>query len=216
MNNQFYNIPIFKNMTDEEIINCISSLNSKSRSYQKGETIYHAGSKASHIGIVLKGSCNIEYIDFLGNRSIINKIEKNKLIAEAYSFLDINLLVDIIASEETKILFLDTKYINSKDNLGKSWHHKFLSTLLYICLKRNIMLSEKIFSISNKTLRLKITSYLDMVSKENNKKEFDIPFNREELADYLNADRSALSKELSKMKKEKIIDYHKNHFVLLQ
>ena len=205
--------PLFKNMNEKEIIKCIELLNYKISEYRKDEIILKNDSIIDRIGIILSGSVNIEYIDFLGNRTILSNLSSPQIVGEVYSILNEKLMVDIVSKENTKILFINKPNINSC-RLDEDLSYIFISNLLTISLKRNLELSKRSFCVANKTIRNKISSYLDLISKQKKSNEFDIPFNREQLADYLNVDRSALSKELSKMKDEGLLDYHKYHFII--
>ncbi|MCR5607032.1 MAG: helix-turn-helix domain-containing protein, partial [Treponema sp.] len=119
------------------------------------------------------------------------------------------LMVDVVAVEESTVLF-----INMKKLISSKYKSHIVMNLLKVSAKKNLNLSRRIFHTSSKNIRGRILSYLSYQSLINNSKEFEIPFNRQQLADYLNVDRSALSAELSKMQKDGFLDFHKNHFLL--
>ena len=207
---------LFRGMTDKELQKLLKSLNAQIHSYQKKDTILHAGSNPGVIGIVLSGSVTVLSDDIWGNRTILSHVEKDGLFAEAYALLeDVPMLVDVIANEDCSILLLKTKGILSSSESQNSWDYKFLRNLLLISSKKNLNLSGRSFHTSPKTIRERVMSYLNTLSLQNNSTEFDIPFDRQQLADYLNLERSALSKELGKMQKEGIIETKKSHFKLL-
>ena len=207
---------LFRGMTDKELQKLLKSLNAQIQSYQKKDTILHAGSNPGVIGIVLSGSVTVLSDDIWGNRTILSHVEKDGLFAEAYALLeDVPMLVDVIANEDCSILLLKTKGILSSSESQNSWDYKFLRNLLLISSKKNLNLSGRSFHTSPKTIRERVMSYLNTLSLQNNSTEFDIPFDRQQLADYLNLERSALSKELGKMQKEGIIETKKSHFKLL-
>ena len=209
-------IPLFRGMTNKEIQDLLKSLNAQIQSYEKNDIILHAGSKPGVIGIVLSGSVTILSDDIWGNRTILSHIEKGGIFAEAYAILeDAPMLVDVIANEGCSILMLKTKGILSSSKIQNSWNYKFLCNLLLISSKKNLNLSGRSFHTSPKTIRERVMSYLNTLALQNDSTEFDIPFDRQQLADYLNLERSALSKELGKMQKEGIIETRKSHFKLL-
>ncbi len=175
------------------------------KQYKKNEIIYNM-LDIPMIGIVLQGSVNIETIDYLGNTSILSHVQKDEIFAESYALSKTPMSVYVKACEDCTIQFLDTKALNVCHNL----QHK----LLMVSTQKNIRLSQRIFITSNKTIRDRVLAYLSYMSIQKNTSHFDIPFNRQQMADYLNVERSALSKELSKMKQEGLLDYHKNQFNL--
>lgn len=210
-------IPLFRGMTENEITVLMKSLNAREQDYEKNDLILHAGSKPGVIGIVLSGSVTILSDDIWGNRTILSHVEKGGIFAEAYALLeDVPMLVDVMANEGCSILMLEPKGILSSVVSQNSWDYKFLRNLLLISSKKNLNLSGRSFHTSPKTIRERVMSYLNTLSLQNDNTEFDIPFDRQQLADYLNLERSALSKELGKMQKEGIIETRKSHFKLLR
>jgi CRP-like cAMP-binding protein len=209
-------MPLFSGMTDKEITSLLKTLDAGNNDYKKNEPILHAGSKPGVIGIVLSGSVTILSDDIWGNRTILSHIGKGGLFAEAYALLeDVPMLVDVMANEGSSILMLNTKGILNSTKSQNSWDFKFLRNLLLISSKKNLNLSGRSFHTSPKTIRERVMSYLNTLALQNDSTEFDIPFDRQQLADYLNLERSALSKELGKMKKEGIIETRKSHFKIL-
>ncbi len=209
-------MPLFRGMSDKEISALLKSMDAREQNYEKNEIILHAGSKPGAIGIVLSGSVTILSDDIWGNRTILSHVERGGLFAEAYALLeDVPMLVDVMANEGSSILMLNTKGILNSTKSQNSWDFKFLRNLLLISSKKNLNLSGRSFHTSPKTIRERVMSYLNTLALQNDSTEFDIPFDRQQLADYLNLERSALSKELGKMKKEGIIETRKSHFKIL-
>jgi len=207
-------LKIFEDMNDEEINECLSKLNYSFKKYKKDEVIFSSGEYINQLGIIISGRTNIERINFLGKRTILTNVEHNDIFNEAYSLLNNQiLLVDHVASQDTFIIMLDVSNIyNIPYNESI---YKLIKNLLKLSLHKSIMLSKRSFCIANKTIRERVISYLDLLSNELKSKEFDIPFDREDFADYLNVDRSALSNELSKMRDDGLIEFRKNHFIIL-
>ena len=203
---------LFRGMTDEEIRDCLESLSYGIRRFEKGAILLHAGQTTRRMGIVLSGSVTIESADQWGNLTILSHVGKNGFFAETYALLeDSVMLVDVRANEDCEIMFLDLSSLRQGPS-GSVWRSRITANLLTISAQKNRTLSSRIFHTSSKSLRGRILSYLNTISIEQDSREFDIPFDRQQLADYLNVDRTALSKELGRMQKEGLIRFRKNHF----
>jgi CRP-like cAMP-binding protein len=215
------NNPLFNNLTDTDYKMAMTILNPTSKKYHKGAIILRAGETTTKLGIVLSGSVNIESNDIWGNRSILNHINKGQLFAEVYALLNPEImLVDVIANTDCEILFLDISKLLSitgttNSNFNKQIANTLLNNLLTITARKNLQLSKRSFHTAKKTIRSRVMSYLNSVSLQAGTNDFSIPYNRQQLADYLNLERTALSKELGKMKKDGLITFHKNHFKIL-
>ncbi len=206
---------LFMGMEQVEINTALDALDATYKSYNKGETILHAGDRTDSVCVVISGSVTIESNDMWGNRTILNIIDAGDFFAESYAVLkDETLLVDAVANEKSEVLFLRIGKVFGNINF-QLWQNKLVKNLLMISASKNLMLSGRSFHISPKTARGRIMTYLNSVSLKKHSKIFEIPFDRQQMADYLNLERTALSKELSRMKQEGIIDFHKNHFKIL-
>lgn len=210
------NFIIFKEMSEEEIQSALDILRYEEKSYKKGETILYAGSTTKKMGMVLSGSITIESIDILGNKTILSYIGAGDFFAETYAFLaNEPMAVDVCANENCRVFFLNIGNItNERYSASESWKAKLTANLLTISTQKNLLLSNRIFHTSSKTIRGKLISYLSFISIKKQTNEFKIPFDRQQLADYLNVDRTSLSKEIGKMQKEGLIVCKKNRFVL--
>lgn len=207
--------PIFKGLTDEEIKQILPCLLSEEKSYQKGEFIHRMGDQIHCIGILLSGKISIENDDLWGNKTILNMVTPGNVFAETYACIPgEQLMVNIVAIEPSQVLYLDVVHLLSTCNKCCDFHNKMIHNLLTISAQKNLMLSRRSFHTAGKTIRVRLLSYLSYEAAKNGCYEFDIPFNRQQLADYLNLDRSALSNELSKMSKDGILTAHQNHFTL--
>lgn len=207
---------IFNEMSEEEIVAALDALNYEQKAYRKGETILHTGYVTRKMGVVLSGSVTIESIDILGNRTILSHVDSGGFFAETYAFLaNEPMAVDVCANENCRIGFLYIGTIKqSNPSKIETWKIKLTNNLLTISTQKNLLLSNRIFHTSSKTIRGKLISYLSFIAVKKHNNEFNIPFDRQQLADYLHVDRTALSKELGKMKKEGLLLCKKNHFVL--
>ena len=207
---------IFGGMSEKEIHTAMEKLSSVEKKYRKGSRILHAGSTTDSIGLVLEGSVTIENNDIWGNRTILSHVGSGQFFAETYGFLgDIPLLVDVVANETCRILFLRVATLRTRIAKVEPWMMKLTMNLLMITTQKNLMLSGRSFQTSPRTIRGRVMAYLNSIAIQKNQSEFDIPFDRQQMADYLNVERTALSKELGKMKKDGLIDYHRRRFILL-
>ena len=206
---------LFHGLTADEISAALAFFHAEEKQYKKGAGILHAGLTTDRMGLVLEGSVTIENNDIWGNRTILSHIGKGQFFAETYAYLPNEpMLVDVVANENCRILFLRIGCMQGAINLPGPWLMTFLSNLLSISAHKNLTLSGRSFHTAPKTIRGRVLSYLNTVSLQKASHEFDIPFDRQQLADYLNLERSALSKELGKMRRDGLITVRKNHFIL--
>ncbi|MFR8990534.1 MAG: Crp/Fnr family transcriptional regulator [Fusobacterium sp.] len=210
-------LPIFYNLKKDEIINILKFFNYSKEDFEKNNFIFEIGKPISKIGIILSGEINIIKEDFWGNRNILNKFKSGEIFGEVFALAKVspnNILVE--TSQNSKILFLDLTNFSIDNENNSNEILKFLSNIFKISLKKNILFTEKLEHITKKTIREKIISYLSTEALKNRSNSFFIKFDRQELADYLFVERSALSRELSSMKKDGLIEYNKNYFTLIK
>ena len=214
--NRVKNTTIFHGMSEKEISDALEGLKAVTRKYKKGTTILHAGSTTRRMGLVMEGGVTIENNDVWGNRTILSHVGKNQFFAETYGLLaDEPMLVDVVANEDCRILFLTIGSLHRDSRTSESWTTKIMRNLLTISTHKNLTLSGRSFHTSPKTIRGRVMAYLNSNAIQKKRTEFDIPFDRQQMADYLNVERTALSKELGKMKAAGLIDYRKQRFTLL-
>ncbi len=182
--------------------------------YKKGCTIFRTGDVTSEFGILIDGIIHIESIDVWGNRIILHNISAGQAFAETYAFCKVPMMVDVIAVEDSKVLMVSLGVLLSDKNKGKTWYGKLIFNLLNLSTSKNLVLLNRIFCISSKGIRTKVMTYLSSEALKAGSKQFTIPFDRQQMADYLNVERSALSKELGRMQKEGLLSYRKNTFHL--
>ena len=206
-------VALFRGMDEAELAAALSALSAKEITYEKDETILYAGNVSERMGLVLEGSVTIESNDVWGNRTILSHIEKGGTFAETYALLeDEPMLVDVIANEKSNILFLRIGSLNLLQQDISPWRVKLIGNLLRISSQKNLHLTGRSFHTAPKSIRGRVMAYLNSVSLQKNKIDFDIPFDRQQLADYLNVERSALSRELSNMQQDGLIIVRRNHF----
>lgn len=207
---------LFREMKEDEISASLEFLQANERNFERGECILRAGNVTDKLGLVLEGSVTIESDDAWGNRTILNSVEAGHFFAETYALLtDEPMLVNVTANKDCRILFLRVGSLKQLQNSNAPWMMKFICNLLVLSTHKNLALSGRSFHTSPKTIRGRVMSYLNAVSIKKHSNQFTIPFDRQQLADYLNLDRTALSKELGKMKRDGLIDYHKNMFKII-
>lgn len=204
---------LFKNIDFKDISDILYQLGPHTKKYNQGDTIFYPGDTNIFIGIILKGTIQIYKDDYWGNRSILTELEDGELFGEVYALTDEILGVTVKANIDTEILFIDIKKILEYAT-SKPLYMQLFTNLLNEFAQKNLLLTRKIDILSKPSTREKILTYLSAQSLKTAASTFDIPFNRQELADYLCVDRSALSNELSKLRKENYIDFKKNKFIL--
>lgn len=207
---------IFKGITEKEWRELDNIGGMKRKAYEKGEIILHMGEQCRAMGIVMEGSIHIESVDLWGNRSIVSQVSAGQVFAETYALCQEILMVDVVAARPAKICFFDLQLLLQTQNFQNSWYIKLLGNLLLWAAEKNFVLLNRLFCISSKDVRGRLLTYLNMEAVKRGSKEFQIPFDRQQMADYLNLDRSALSKELGKMQREGILTFHKNNFHILK
>ena len=191
-------------------------LGAKINSYDKKDTIMQEGGSPKTLGIILSGSAQIISEDYYGNRSILMKVGEGEIFAEDFACAEIEALpVSIISEDKTEIMFIDCSHIlhTCENNCG--FHQQLIYNLMKDLAEKSIKFNEKIEVTSKRTTREKILTFLDIQSRKAGSRSFDIPFDRQELADYLEVDRSGLSVEIGKLRKEGVLDACKRRFVLL-
>ncbi|MGI6727886.1 MAG: Crp/Fnr family transcriptional regulator [Anaerovoracaceae bacterium] len=207
--------PLFKEISEKDIPILLNCLSAQSVNYEKNQNIFLVDEKPTKVGIILTGSVQIVKEDIWGNRLILAKLSSGGIFGEAFSCANIEKLpVSVFSCEKSKILMIDYRKIITTCPSSCSFHTKIIQNMLQILANKNIMLTQKIEHLTKRTTREKLLSYLSSQALYFRNNSFYIPFNRQELADYLSVDRSAMSKELCKMRDEGILDFQRNFFKL--
>jgi len=207
---------LFNEIEDENLIPLLGCVNPRVKRFDKKQTVFSEGEVAEHIGIVLSGSVQITGIDFFGNRNILSFAEAGDIFGESFACADIKSIpITATTNETSEIMLVDCRRILYSCSNACDFHRQIIFNLMKTLATKNIMLHQKQEITSKRTTREKIYAYLMQQAKKAGNKSFDIPFDRQELADYLEVDRSGLSAELSKMQKEGILTFRKNHFNII-
>nr|WP_317282598.1 Crp/Fnr family transcriptional regulator [uncultured Sellimonas sp.] len=206
---------LFSGLKEEEIPSLLKCLHATKHNYKKGEVILSEGSTTERIGIVLSGMAMISCSDVWGNNSILGNVVPGSVFAEVYACIPGQpMLVTVSAAEDTVILFLNVGRVLTTCTNACPFHARLARNLLTVCAHRSLLLSQRILHTSSKSIRGRLMSYFSECAKRSGSNSFTIPYNRQQLADYLNVDRSTMCNELSKMQKDNLIEYKKNHIVL--
>ena len=207
---------IFSGIENEEIEALLSCLGARTKSFNKGEYVLRQGEYSKNITILVKGSLHIQSDDYWGNRSILGHISPGEMFGEAYAVPGSDHLInDVVAVEDSEIIYFDFKRIITSCTSACPFHTRVVHNMFLAISEKNRRLVQKLGFLSKRTTREKLNAYLSEVAKRQNSSDFTIPFNRQQLADYLSVDRSAMSKELCKMRDEGMLEFNKNRFRLL-
>ena len=208
---------LFEGINDDEIDEVLCRLSATEKNYRRDEYIFHAGERISSVALILRGSVHIQREDYWGNLSILNKISEGDVFGEAYGVSgDCAILNDVVAVENTTILFLDFNRVFSLDHSECGICLRLIRSLYSLLAEKNRILAQKLGHMSQRTTREKLLSYLSEESVKAESSSFYIPFNRQQLADFLSVDRSAMSKELCKMRDDGLLCFDRNRFDLKQ
>ena len=215
-------IPILKRMEmfagvlDEELASMLSCLGARLKNYKKGEYVLRQGEHLSDIVVLVEGNLHIQKDDYWGNRSILGQVAIGEMFGEAYVAPNSEaLLNDVVAVEDSAVIFFDVKRIITTCPSACRFHSLVVQNIFFAISKKNRKLVQKLGHMSKRTTREKLISYLSEEAKKTNSASFTIPFNRQQLADFLSVDRSAMSNELCKLRDEGLLEFDKNQFKLL-
>ena len=209
-------LALFDGINRNDIPVILNRLKSTASSYEKGEYIRLEGDAADFIGIVLEGEIHVLQDDYYGNRNINFSFHAGDMFAEAFACTEAaELPVDILATSRAYILFLDRSMLFGECSKTCAFHSILIRNLLKIVAGKNMLLNQKLSYSSHKTTGEKIMAYLSDQAKLHHSSEFIIPFNRQELADYLGVERSAMSAEISRLQKQGRLITRRSYFKLL-
>ncbi len=212
-----FNTPLFENIDKKDLKSLLTCLKPRAKCYEKGSYIIHTGESINSIGVVLSGTVQMLKEDVWGNKSILALMPEKSIFGETFvCSKSLNSTVSFQAASDCTIMFLSFERVLHSCSLACDFHNKLIDNVVILIAQKNIQLMEKLEITAQKTLREKILAYLSRQALRNGSLYFTIPMGRLELADYLCADRSALSRELSRMKEDGIIDYDRSTFRILK
>lgn len=208
--------PLFKGVQRDDISGILKCFEVKIKEYRKGETVFLQGDAVNFFGIVLEGSIQIIRNDYYGNRSIVTTAMPSQLFAETFAFTKASSVpLSAWASSDSTIMLINPEKIIGQCSRACSFHSRIISNLIKVMASKNLEINKKLEIVSKRTTRDKLMTYLFLTSQELGIKSFTVPFNRQELADYLEVDRSGLSAEISKLKKDGKLLCRRSEFTIL-
>lgn len=206
---------LFDGIDDGNLERLLECLTAKTVNFPKAAGVFHVGDQAKYIGLLLEGVLSIQQEDFWGNRTIVTKVVPGQLFAESFACTPGAMLnVDVFAETAAIVLFLDVQRLMTLCNSACDFHNRVMRNLLFDMAGKNLRFNEKLTHMAQRTTREKLLSYLSAESLRQKSSVFDIAYTRQQLADYLAVDRSAMSNELGKLRDDGILSFRKNHFQL--
>ena len=208
--------PLFFGVGKENILPMLECLDGTLRICPKGSVVFAEGDRPTHLGVVLEGEIRITRTDYYGNRSIVAAVKASQVFGETFACAEVQSLpVDVIAAADSILLMIDVRRIISTCCNACTFHNRIIYNLMKQTAAKNLMFHRKLEITSKRTTRDKLMTYLHITAKEQGSSSFTIPYDRQELADYLEVDRSGLSAEIGKLRREGILTAEKNRFTLL-
>jgi len=205
--------PLFRDIAHWELTKALRCLNARVFSFEKGEAVMNESEPAKYVGIVLTGSFQIVRTDFFGNRSMIANLVPGELFGESFACAGVEAVpVSVLASEAAEVMLIDCLKISHSCSNACQFHQQMIDNLLQIVAAKNLVLHQKIEVTSKRTTREKLMAYLMLQAKQFGSLEFEIPYDRQELADYLEVERSGLSAEIGKLRRQGVIEADRNRF----
>ena len=213
----FMDIPLFQGLEREEISEVLQRFHALIKHFPKSDYIYLAGDCVENLCVVLEGTVQMIKEDIWGEKSIIANLGAGSVFAENFlGKLGDRSVVSYFVASDSEILMLPLGRALYDVSAPSKASQRLMCNIVSVLADNNTRLIEKTEILCKKTLRSKILAYLEQEARNKQSHQFTIPFNRTDLANYLDADRSALTRELARMKDEGIIDYTKNTFTLLK
>ena len=207
---------LFSGVGDNEIATMLNCLQARLLTFKRGDYVFREGEHIDNLTVLVNGKLLVQHDDFWGNRNIVNVIRVGEMFGEAYVAPEsCALLNDVIAEENSTVIFFDIKQILTVCPTACRFHSMVIQNLFFSISEKNRKLVQKIGHMSKRSTRAKLLSYLSEEARKHNNSHFIIPFTRQQLADFLCVDRSAMSNELCKMRNEGLLTFNKNEFTLL-
>ena len=212
---QEVNSPLFRGIQPEELTAMLGCIGYHIGCFRKGDIVAFEEENIKHIGIILSGTVDMVKEDLWGNRTMLVRMGRDELFGETFACGSDNLsVVTFLVSEDAEILFIPFDRVMHSCTMACVFHHRLIENMVSIIANKNRDLMRKVEVVSKRTIREKLLAYLSIQAQTQNSRYFEIPLGRVELAEYLCVDRSALTRELVKMKAEGLIDYDRNCFRL--
>ena len=210
------NAPLFAGIKNEDMGAMLHCIGYHISSFSRGEIIALEGEPLKHIGIVLSGRVDMVKEDLWGNKTMLLRMGRNEIFGETFACGDDSLsTVTFLVSEDATVMFMPFSRVMHSCTMACGFHHRLIENMVRLIAGKNRELMQKVHVVSKRTIREKLLAYLSIQAQQQRQRYFEIPLGRVELAEYLCVDRSALTRELAKMKEDGLIDYDRNHFRIL-
>ena len=210
------NAPLFAGIKNEDMGAMLHCIGYHISSFSRGEIIAFEGDHLKHIGIVLSGRVDMVKEDLWGNKTMLLRMGRNEIFGETFACGDDSLsTVTFLVSEDAAVMFMPFSRVMHSCTMACGFHHRLIENMVRVIAGKNRELMQKVDVVSKRTIREKLLAYLSIQAQQQRQRYFEIPLGRVELAEYLCVDRSALTRELAKMKEDGLIDYDRNHFRIL-
>ena len=207
--------PVFDGIGIESLSALFTCLGARRRHLAKGDALMRSGDRADRIGISLSGSLSVSTCDLGGRRTIIKRIGPGEIVAAAQSLSGVDTMsVNVDADEDSDVLLVKTDRILSPCENTCAFHARLVKNIMRTLAVKTLELNQKIEILSHRSTKDRLMAYLRTVAQQKGTAEFDIPFDRQQLADYLCVERSALSAEISRLSRLGLITSRKNHFTM--
>ena len=205
---------LFANVSKDEISGMLTCLDAHEKHYKEGEFVFRQGDKVESVSVLVDGALLVQADDYWGNRSIITRVAVGELFGQAYLAGEA-IMNDVVAVEDSTVIFFDAKRVLTTCSSACPFHNQVIRNLFFALSETNLRLVTKLGHIQKRTTREKLMSYLSLMERKSGSNPFTIPFNRQELADFLSVDRSAMSAELGRMRDDGLLTFDRNRFTLL-
>ncbi|OPX44097.1 transcriptional regulator FixK [Ruminiclostridium hungatei] len=206
-------VTIFESIDEDQLDNMLGCLGAKTQTYSRNDIIFLADSRITSVGIILSGSAQIVKEDVTGNRTIMSKLSEGDMFGEAFACANVDRIpVTVLTTTGCEILFIQFSRIVTTCSSSCGFHTALIKNMLQLIAQKNILLNNRMDILAKRTTREKLMAYFSMQIKKCGRNKFKIPFSRDELADFLCVNRSALSRELCNMRDENLLTFNKNEF----
>ena len=210
------NAPLFAGIKNEDMGAMLHCIGYHISSFSRGEIIAFEGDHLKHIGIVLSGRVDMVKEDLWGNKTMLLRMGRNEIFGETFACGDDSLsTVTFLVSEDATVMFMPFSRVMHSCTMACGFHHRLIENMVRVIAGKNRELMQKVDVVSKRTIREKLLAYLSIQAQQKSTRYFEIPLGRVELAEYLCVDRSALTRELAKMKEDGLIDFDRNCFRIL-
>lgn len=205
---------LFRGLTQEQLEKILPCLSARRAGFRRGQFLLRAGDTAAFAGILLSGEAELLQEDFWGNRNLLAAIGPGELFAEAFACVGAVSPVSVLCKTDGSVLYLNVHAVFTPCEAVCAQHRQLTQNLIRVLAQKNMQLNEKAGFLSQRTTREKLLAYLSAQARTAASASFRIPFDRQQLADYLSVNRSAMSAELSRMQREGLLRADRNHFTL--